>query len=235
MQNRKTQPLKTLLQEVAWMQELPAPARQLILADARDCWFDEGESVARIGEPAHAWIGVADGLLKVSAVQRSGKIVMFTGIPKGSWMGEGSLVRRGLFKFDVIAMRPSRVIFLPGATFRRLLDESVEFNHVIISHLNERLAQLMAMLEIDRSSAPVTRLARTIGTLYNPVLYPNLGAVLDLSQRELGELVGLSRQSVSAACKALADEGLIASKYGGIVVRDLSALVHYEDPRSRGG
>ena len=35
---------------------------------------------ARTGEPAHAWSGVAEGLLKVASVQRSGKVVMFTGI-----------------------------------------------------------------------------------------------------------------------------------------------------------
>jgi CRP/FNR family cyclic AMP-dependent transcriptional regulator len=223
----RARPLSEVLYEAAWMKDLPNAARQLVLSDAHDRWFAKGESVATTGEPAHAWIGVAEGLLKVSSVQASGKVVMFTGIPEGSWMGEGSLVRRGLFKFDVTAMRPSRVIFLPGATFRRLLDESIEFNHIIIAHLNERLSQYIAMKESERSTDPVTRLARAIGMLYNPVLYPNMSAVLTLSQSELGELVGLSRQSVSVAHKALVEKGFIGSKYGGLVVRDLNALVSY--------
>ncbi|MDR6860388.1 CRP-like cAMP-binding protein [Variovorax guangxiensis] len=140
-------------------------------------------------------MGVAEGLLKISAVYRTGKVVMFTAIPAGSWVGEGSVIKRELRRYDVIVMRPRRAIFLPGSTFRWLMDTSPEFNHILIEHLNERLAQCIAMVEIDRLTDPVARVARAIGTLYNPVLYPELSPLLTMSHTELGELIGMSRQS----------------------------------------
>ena len=80
----------------------------------------------------YAWIGVAEGLLKISAVYRSGKTVMFMRIPEGSWVGEGSVLKRELRRDDIIAMRASRVICVPGATVRWILSVSFEFVQSII-------------------------------------------------------------------------------------------------------
>jgi len=158
---------------------------------------------------------------------------MFTEVPEGSWIGEGSVIKREPRRYDVLAMRPSRILLLPGTTMRWLLDTCIEFNHLIIARLNERLAQYIGMVEIDRLSDPVARVARAIGTLYNPLLYPHMNALLSLSQSELGELISLSRHSVSSALKQLESEGLIATEYGGVLVRKLSALAAYQERDAR--
>jgi CRP/FNR family transcriptional regulator, cyclic AMP receptor protein len=222
-------PLRKLLEETHWLKELPESAKERVFQDAHESYFQEGNVVAGKGELANAWIGVAEGLLKISAVHRSGKVVMFTGIPEGGWVGEGSVFKRELRRYDIVAMRPSRVMFLPGSTFRWLLDTSLEFSHLIIARLNERLGQYISMVEIDRLSDPVARVARTMATLYNPVLYPHMGALLTLSQTELGELIGMSRQSIGAALKVLEAEGLVSTEYGGVVVLNLPSLIAYEE------
>jgi CRP/FNR family transcriptional regulator, cyclic AMP receptor protein len=221
--------LRDVLEETHWLQELPLNAKERVYAEAFEVFFSAGDAVVRQGDPASAWLGVAEGLLKVSTVHRSGKVVMFTGIPEGSWIGEGAVIKRELRRYDIFAMRPSRVIHLPGATFRWLLDTSIEFNHIVISRLNERLSQYIAMVEIDRLTDPVSRVARAIGIMYNPVLHPRMGPVLTLSQTELGELIGMSRQSISAALKQLESEDLIGTAYGGVVVRTLSSLANYQE------
>ena len=58
---------------------------------------------------------------------------------------------------------------------------------------------------------PDIRVARSLATLFNPVLYPNVGEVLRITQQELVYLVGLSRQRVNEALAALAAHGAIRS------------------------
>jgi CRP/FNR family cyclic AMP-dependent transcriptional regulator len=222
-------PLRLVLEETHWLQELPAPAREQVFRDAFESRHKTGDLVARRGDVSGEWIGVADGLLKLVAVHRSGKVVMLTGVPEGCWVGEGSVMKRELRRYDIVAMRQSRVINLPGATLRWLLDTSIEFNHMIVARLNNRLGQYISMVEIDRLTDPVARVARGIATLYNPVLNPNMGQLLELSQTELGELIGLSRQTINAALKQLEAEGLISTSYGGILIRKLPALNNYEE------
>lgn len=221
--------LRQFLDETAWLKELPQAAKERVYLDCYEAYFRPGEAVVRKGDLASAWLGVAEGLLKVSTVHRSGKVVMFSGLPEGSWAGEGTVFNRELFRYDLLAMRHSRVILLPSATFRWLLDSSIEFNRIIIARLNARLGSFMAMMEIDRLTDPVARVARAIGNMYNPVLHPHIGPVLALSQTELGELIGLSRQSVGAALKRLQNEGLLTTEYGGVVIRKLLPLIDYTE------
>ncbi|WP_295857352.1 Crp/Fnr family transcriptional regulator [uncultured Xylophilus sp.] len=222
-------PARKFLNESSWVAELSEDARERVFSDVREQIVEAGGIVASKGNSAASWIGVAEGLLKISSVYRTGKVVMFSGIPEGSWVGEGSVVKRELRRYDIVAMRLSRVLHLPASTFRFLLDTSIEFNHAIISRLNERLAQYIGMMEIDRLSDPIARVARTIATLYNPVLNPHMSPILPLSQTELGELIGMSRQSVSAALKQLEDKGLLKAGYGGLIVLKLQSLANYQE------
>lgn len=232
MTQRRNESLQQMLLNVNWLRNLPEPARARVVADAYEMEYAAGATVVRKGEPASSWIGVANGLLKVSAVYRSGKVVMFTGIPEGGWIGEGAVIKRELRKYDIVAVRHSRVIHIPSPTFRWLLDTSIEFNHFIIAHLNERLGQYIGMVETDRLTDPVARLARAIASLFNPVLYPGTRALLTVSQAELGELAGLARQTTNAAIKKLAGDGFLSAEYGGILVKNVDALRNYVESDS---
>jgi CRP/FNR family cyclic AMP-dependent transcriptional regulator len=226
---RSIKPLGDVLTESVWMRSLPASIRERVVADAYETSHDDKELVGRKGEHVHSWIGVAEGFLKITGNYRSGKVVMFSGIPMGAWVGEGSVIKRELRHYDIVAMGRTRVVHIPRATFHWLLDSSFEFNHFIIDHLNERLAQFMAMVETDRLTDPVAKISRAISGLFNPVIYPGVGPLLKVSQAELGELAGLSRQTVNAAIKQLEKSGVVRVEYGGLLVTDLAALRRFQD------
>lgn len=203
---------------------LAAPVQSRVLADAYDVVHDGDEVVAREGEPVRSWIGVAEGLVKVVGGAHNKHSVLYSSVPQGSWIGEGSVIKDELRRYEVVTLGPSRTVHIPRATFRWLLDTSMEFNHFIIDHLNARLGQFMAMVEIDRISDPAVRLAQAISGLFNPVLFPEGGPALRVSQKELGELAGITRQRANVAIQELRKDGLIRVQYGAIVVVDLPGL-----------
>jgi CRP-like cAMP-binding protein len=221
-------PIVDILESCEWMRLLEAGVRNRVMEESFATEHQEGDVVARRSEPATTWIGVSEGLLKISAVYRSGRAVMFTGVPKGSWVGEGSVLKRELRKYDIIAMRPSRVVHVPRATLHWLLDTSFDFNRFLLFRFNERLGQYIRMVETDRLTDPTARLARSIAILFNPILYPGMGPLLSISQTDLGELAGLSRQTTNAALKKLESQGLVATAYGGLLVKDVAGLSNYE-------
>jgi CRP-like cAMP-binding protein len=110
------------------------------------------------------------------------------------------------------------------ATFHWLLERSIPFNGFVMQQLNERLGQFIGAREIDRMSDPDARVARSLAALFHPVLYPQVGGLLRITQQELGYLVGLSRQRVNEALRALQGEALIRVEYGGVRVLDLERL-----------
>jgi len=86
------------------------------------------------------------------------------------------------------------------------------------------LGQFIAAREIDRMTNPDIRVARSLAALFNPVLFPGVGEVLQITQQELAYLVGLSRQRVNVALQRLVEQGWIKVTYGGVRVLNLNAL-----------
>ena len=188
-----------------------------------------GGMVCRKDEPVDAWIGVLDGLVKLAILSASGKSATLTGVPPGGWFGEGSLLKRELRKYEVIALRDSRVAFMRRGTFRWLTEHSLAFNRFLIRQLNERLAQFIGMVEYDRLLGADGRVARCLATLFNPVLYPGDGPRLRISQEEIGLLCGLSRQRVNRALRRLETDDLVRPEYGAITVLDLERLRRFDE------
>ncbi|MGE0314580.1 MAG: Crp/Fnr family transcriptional regulator [Lautropia sp.] len=189
--------------------------------------YPGGSVVSRKGEPAVHWIGVLDGLMKISSVSPEGKPVSFAGIPTGGWFGEGSLLKDEPRHYDVVALRDSVVGLMPRATFRWLLDQSIAFNRFLLVQLNERLAQFIATVEFDRLLDPDARVARCIASLFNPHLYPDTGARLSISQEEIGYLSGISRQRVNQALQTLERAQLLRIDYGALTVLDVGGLATF--------
>ena len=71
---------------------------------------------------------------------------------------------------------------------------------------------------------PDVRVARSLATLFNPIMFPGVGEVLHITQQELSYLVGLSRQRVNMALQRLQDKGMIRIEYGGLRVLKLDSL-----------
>ncbi len=216
--------LNELLQETEWMRPLSEPLRERVIRDAHERFHAPGDTVARRGAAADCWIGVAEGLIKVSTTTAAGRGLTFTALSERCWVGEGSLLKREPRRYDLVALRPSRTIHIPGPTFEWLLDVSLEFNRFIIRHLNEWLGQFVGALETSRVADPTTRLAGSICSLLNAVSYPNASRFLRFSQAELGELAGLSRATTNAAIKKLEKLGAIRPVYSGLVVESIEIL-----------
>ncbi|NJK42723.1 MAG: Crp/Fnr family transcriptional regulator [Aquincola sp.] len=224
LRHRVRQATAMELERVPWWPTLDEPARARIATDLQVAEAEPGELLCRIGRPATLWLGVVEGLLKMSNDSAQGAQVTFTGIPSGAWFGEGTLLKRESYRYNIEALRTSLVAGIPIATFEWLLECSLPFNRYLMNQLNERLSQFIAAREIDRMTDPDTRVARSLGALFHPVLYPGVGQLLRITQQELAYLVGLSRQRVNLALSELSRCGLIVVEYGGVRVLRLEAL-----------
>ncbi len=189
--------------------------------------FPKGAYICHRGDRLDAWTGVADGLIKLSTVSRSGKAVTLAGLRAGGWFGEGTVLKDEPRQYDLVALRDTRMALMNRATFFWLFENSVAFNRFLVKQFNERLGQFIALVEYDRMLDAPGRLARNIAWLFNPVLYPGLAMHLEISQEELGLLCGMSRQVANKCLKILESKGLLRIEHSGITVLQLARLSRY--------
>lgn len=215
----------------AWFRVLDAEQQARVERDLSVQQVAAGSIIERKGELAQAWIGVLAGLVKVSVGNAEGKVASLTGVPAGGWIGEGSLLKREVRKYDIVALRDSVVARLPAATFDWLLDTSIPFNRYLLHQLNERAAQFIGKAEYDRLLDPDARVARCLAELFNPLLYPGMGMRLTITQEEVGYLARVSRQRANQALRKLEEAGLLNVEYGAVRVLDLDGLKLYGSDR----
>lgn len=234
MRQLKTASMKTLMEMLrlsTWGRALPPETLARVAGEMTESAVPAGGDVARMGEPVTHWTGVIEGVVKMSVSSPQGKVSTLTGVIAGGWFGEGSLAKREPRRYDVIALRDTRVALMPRHTFERLRAESLSFNDFLFQLLNARLAHFISMLEQDRLLGPDERVARCLASLFNTDLYPlALSPHVDLQQAEIGLLSGVSRQRANQALQALQEAGLVRLERRGVTVLDLPALRGYSAP-----
>lgn len=217
---------------IPWWPLLGRDLQGLVGSHIHIAQAEPGERICRVGKAATYWFGVVDGLLKMSNDELAGAPpITFAGLPPGGWFGEGTLLKREPYRYNVQALRRSIVAGLPLEQFDLLLGHSIAFNRYVLNQLNERLGQFIAARETDRSHDPDQRVARNLAALFHPQLYPGVGTLLRITQQELAYLVGLSRQRVNVALQHLQQTGCIRIEYGGVRVLDLERLQQHRGER----
>ena len=221
------QTLESMLRNSLWASALSEAELDAVARESHERSVPVGGYAMRCGDPAEHWVGVIDGLIKMSVSQADGRLATFTGVTAGGWAGEGSLLKPGLWRYDGVAVRHSRLVCVPRYTFQRLLTTNLRFNHFLLSHLNARLSLFIGLVEYDRLLGPSARVARCLASLFHPDLYPRVGNFVQLSQEEIGLLSGVSRQRTNEALHELERAGLLRVKFGGATVLDLNGLRSY--------
>lgn len=220
-------PVDKMLDVVPWYNGLPALERNMVRAELRTVSLRTGEYLFREGARSPGWYGVVEGLVKWSSRGSDGRSLSLAGFSTGSWFGEATMIRHERFEYEVIALRPSRVVILPRDTCERLWNHNIEFTKALMTHLAQRVNWLMAsytgnvLLDVD------TTVARAVAAQLDAELHSGTNGRLKISQEEIASLCGVSRQRCNTALTRLARAGVLQTHYGGLTILDRDALYRH--------
>jgi len=221
--------LAQMLAEAVWTRALTPEQRRRVDAETFSRIYPKGSYVFHHGEQVDHWMGVVDGLAKMTMIGRDGRATTFVAVGTGAWFGEGSVIKQVPRQYDGVALRNTELAFMPRKLFMSLLDENIGFNRFIINALNERLQQFVGLASRDRLLEPNARVALSLASLFNPILSPGTERTLQISQDEVGELSGLSRQRTNEALKHLERLGMLRIERVGITILDLEKLQTFRE------
>lgn len=217
-----SRPSTQFLRMQPWFARLPQELRERVTDRVFTQQGGKGEALLHAGEPVKGWYAVVSGLVKLQSQSAQGRLSVFLGVPGGEWFGEGSAMKSEPRRYDVIALRDTELLCLPRAEFDNLRATSLEFNQALLAQMNMRLGQAMSIIEAGRIRSPEQRVA-----LYLSRLFWHGMRKLDLTQEELGNLAGLSRQTVNRALKALEQQGLVSLQFGRVSILDDDGLAAF--------
>lgn len=212
------------IHNAVWYGGLDPTERQRVSQDAQFLTCSPKDAVCVKGEQADSWFGVVSGVVAITRSSRHGRPATIAGIPPGGWFGAAALIKGEAYCHDARALKRSVIAKLPSDTFYWLLERSISFNRYVMWQQNERLWQLLEAQDIDGLLDTDAKVARRLGLLFHPTLYPRNGFRLNITQRELADFCDLSRQRVNQALTRLERRRWIHVEYGSIRVLDLASL-----------
>jgi CRP/FNR family transcriptional regulator, cyclic AMP receptor protein len=186
------------------------------------------------GDPGSSMMAVLRGRVVIRAPSSDGKEVILNIINEGEIFGEIALLDGKERTADATAMTDCELLVVARRSFLPLLERPViarELLNVLCERLRRTTEQLEDVLFLDVEA----RIAKILLRFAEAGGAPQPGArvVLGMSQRELGNLVGASREKVNRRLRAWRLAGIIAIEKGTIFIRDPAALQISQTDRPR--
>src|SRR6267378_4219987 len=116
----------------AWSRELNEREIEIARAGITEKSYRADEFIFMRGDRFDYWTGIVTGLARMGIVSRGGKATSFTGLTAGAWFGEGTVLKSEPRRYDVVALRDTRLAMMDRTTFMWLFENSVGFNRFLV-------------------------------------------------------------------------------------------------------
>lgn len=214
----------SLLRASPWFAGCDGALQQALLALGRRQLLGDGRALFERGGQAEGLCCVLEGALRVGALHDDGGASLLAWLEPGQWFGEISLLDGLPRTHDAVADGPTSVWLVPHAELSAWLEQHPQHWRDLARLACAKLRLAFEVLE-DIAQLPLpARLAKRLLLVARGYGTGALRRQVRLPQEQLALMLGVSRQSLSKALHALADQGLVALRYGEIELLDAAAL-----------
>lgn len=214
---------------------LPAKRLSAALKDCQCLRLPEKKEVYRRGESGKEMCVVLSGGVKVSTLSADGKEIVFDLLSEGDFFGELSLLDGKPRTATVTTLVPSVLVIMERDFFIPFLKGNSTTAIQLLHVLGHRLRAADRLLEEVHFFDSETRLAKRLIALkdiYGKATGSAAQIELKLSQQDMANLVGITRESVNKHLKEWERMEIVSLQRGQITIQNLPRL---QELASEGG
>lgn len=221
---------KTLLGDHFLFSELDPPLLEKVNATANTRVYQKGETVFTRGEDGERLFAILRGRVKVSVFSEEGREVVLAVMKPGDFFGEIAFLDGAVRTADATAVEELEVVSVGRRDFFPILESNPPIYMKIIKVLCERLRQTNETIEDSIFLTVPARVAKTLLKLasnYGEDIDGRTRLNIKMSQQEMANLIGTSREVVNRHLRALQSDNVISMDHGHVVIEDHDALEDY--------
>lgn len=179
------------------------------------------------GEPGDHMYVIVDGKVKLGQTSNDGRETLLAVLGPGEMFGELSLFDPGMRTSTATALTDAVVLGLGHAQLKPWLAGRPEVAAALLMALARRLRRTNeAMADLVFSDVPgrVAKALMDLGEKFGTVTPDGLMVTHDMTQEELAQLVGASRETVNKALADFAQRGWIRLESRQVLILDVERL-----------
>ncbi len=182
-----------------------------------------GDTIFDKGDPGNSLYAVCAGTVKISVPSADGKDAVFNLVGEGEIFGEIALLDGRPRTADATAMTDCELMVIERRDFLDLVrsqpEIALKLMEVLCARLRHTSEQVEDVLFLDLPG----RLAKTLLQLTESSKVSQARRVT-ITQREIGQMIGMSRESTNKQLRDWEDRNWVRLERGGIVVLKPDAL-----------
>jgi CRP-like cAMP-binding protein len=221
---------KTLIERNHLFRGLPQKTIDRVAALATRRSYDEGAIIFMRGDPGDSLCGVVTGRVRISASRAGGKEVFLNIMEPGDAFGEIALLDGSPRTATATAMARTELTIIPRDAFFALLRTEAQLAEHLIQLLCKRVRWTAEQMEDSALLSVPAKIAKRLLSLARVQGRESPeGVRLAISQEELAQFLGLSRQIVNQHLQAWRGKGWIALGRGSVTIvnaRGLQNVTH---------
>jgi CRP/FNR family transcriptional regulator, cyclic AMP receptor protein len=202
---------------------------QRLLAYAKHRRIKAGRVIFAKGDRGDALFAIRSGTIKITAPSGDGREAVFNILSEREIFGEIALLDGQARTADAVAVTECDLLVIERRDFLALVESDPKIALKLIELLCARLRWSSEHFEEVVLLKLPTRLARTLLRLVKSSPASGGEVELRITQRELSQILGTTRERVNRELSAWAARKWIALKRGRIVVRSARALEKLAD------
>ena len=207
----------------SWYELLTEDEKLLVDTHSVSINFKKGETVCKRGAFASHIYFLEEGLVKIY-LEEKGKNLIISLSKKNNLMGLCSIFEgNNKLPYSISTYTDSIIRMIDLQIFRQLLKQNAGFSYHIINLLNESTSQTYGRFFSLTQKQLHGRLADILLCLSNRI-FKSKSFDLPLSRADLGDLTGMSTESVIRMMKEFKDDGLIEMNCKKIELLDIGRL-----------
>jgi CRP-like cAMP-binding protein len=215
--------LSTSFPAETFLAELDAAERDEVISAGRRVEVPPGSSLLFEGDLSGRVVVMLAGAARVFATAANGREVLLNVVGPGEILGHVSALDGGPHSASVTTVADAHVVFIDIDAFRALLADPGTGQAVARALARDLRRVEQHRVELSAYDVP-TRLAGRLVYLADRLSTDSTRIEIPVSQRELAEWCGASREAVTKALKGFRAHGLVETDQRSIVVLDLHAL-----------
>jgi CRP/FNR family transcriptional regulator, cyclic AMP receptor protein len=189
--------------------------------------FGERDLIFSQGEEGRSVMVVLDGYVKLSACTVGGREVVLELAGPGRVFGELAVMNGWRRAADARTLSPSQLLSIEARLFTQTVARVPEAMFGLFRLLSRRVRQVTEQMTDGVDLPGPQRLAKALLKLAGLSSHPvedGLQIDLQLSQRELGAMTGLTRESINKHLSGWRDEGIIRISDRCITIMDRPSM-----------
>lgn len=167
------------------------------------------------------------GILRLSVTASNGREAVLSVLSPGRWFGEASLLGEEPHIHDARAVVDSEVILVPAGAVQHLIQNRPDFLLELARLVCRRYRQSLQRIDATILLPLPVRLAKRlleVRQAQHPSNPASGSRTLKLSQEDLSQMLGVSRQSINKLLKEWESRDVLSVQYGQITLLDQDAL-----------